>query len=144
MKTARDNHGLDSLTLAFYYGVVIFMKLSRLIRESRLFWPSQVVISDGGLGEQGRGYFPTLCGVWDKAEIGQSKINEWHNLMSYVIFCAFHKAAYEKLSSGNKDPVRFDELDRFYMEKRILDHFRSVYPSWPKYMRNNFVNDFKS
>jgi hypothetical protein len=133
--------------LAHYYAVMIFMKLSRLIRESRLFWPSQVIISDGELGEQGRGYFPTLCGAWDKAELVQSELNDWHDwhdLMSYVIFCAFHKAACEKLSSGNKDPVKFDELDRLYMEKRILDHFRSVYPSWPKHMRNNFINDFKS
>ena len=120
------------------------MKFSRLLKEGRLFWPSEVRIDDGELRDGGGGYFPTLSKIWDDVEATQSKINEWHNLMSWIVFCGFHKAACERRSSGAASPVKFSELDRRYMASGFAENLHVTYPSLPRHMRSQYVDDTKS
>ena len=117
------------------------MKFSRLFKESRLFWPSEIIISDGELRKGGGGFFPTLNRVWDEVEEVQSKINEWHNIMSWAMFCGFHKAACQRLQDGDLSPVKYSEIDRRYIESKMSENLKVVYPSYPKYMRSQYVND---
>ncbi|WP_226645332.1 hypothetical protein [Microbulbifer variabilis] len=120
------------------------MKFSRLIKESRLFWPREISISDGELIGEGRGTFPTLLSTWDRVEKLQDRVNEWHEIMSYAIFCGFHKQAIEKLTSGAMPVVTFDEIDFKYVGLKVIEHLSQVYPSWPKSMRHQFVHDIHS
>ena len=120
------------------------MKFSRLFKESSLFWPAEIRIDDGESKKGGGAYFQTLSKVWDEVELVQSDINEWHSLMSWIVFCGFHKAACERLSSGNVFPVKFSELDRQYMAERYSENLRVVYPSFPSHMRSQYVDDTHS
>lgn len=120
------------------------MKFSRLYNESKLFWPSEIPIEDGELREGNGGYFPSLSLTWQKAESAQHKINDWHEIMSWVIFCGFYKAACEHLKSGNLSPVKISELDQPYMATRVIESLSIPYGSWPKYMRGQFKNDTTS
>lgn len=120
------------------------MKFTRLFKESKLFWPAEISISDGQLRSEGRGLFPTLNAAWNKAEGSQSKVNEWHELMSWAIFCGFHKAACEHLKNKDFSPVKFSELDRNYIESKLSESLKSVYPSWPKQMRSQYINNVNS
>lgn len=117
------------------------MKFSRLLKESRLYWPSQVSIEDGELKDNGGGFFPTLSKTWDRSELLQNEVNEWHSLMSWVIFCGFHRAACESLRSGSTNPVRYSDLNRQYMQGRLQESLQATYPSWPKHMRSQFRAD---
>lgn len=120
------------------------MKFSRLFKESQLFWPAEIPIDDGYFQGDDGGFFPTLSAVWDKSEKLQSQINEWHGLMSWAIFCGLHKAACEHLKNGDLSPVRLVEIDRVYVESKISEAFKSVYPSWSKQMKTQYVNDVKT
>ena len=120
------------------------MKFSRLFKESTLFWPAEIAISDGQLRSDGGGYFPTLNAVWAKVEEAQSQINDWHDLMSWAMFCGFHKAACEHLKNGDLTPVKIAEVSRTYVESIICESLMSVYPSWPKQMRSQYRNNLKS
>lgn len=120
------------------------MKFSRLFKESKLFWPAEIRIDDGKLRSEGGGSFPSLSKVWDEAEFAQSSINEWHSLMSWVIFCGFHKEACNKLAGGDTSPVKLAELEKQYMASKYSESLKIVYPSWPKQMRSQYVDDTRS
>jgi len=120
------------------------MKFSRLIKESRLFWPQEISIVDGELLGENSGNFPTLSSTWDRVEQLQDKVNEWHEIMSYVIFCGFHKQAVDKLTNGDSSAVKFNEINFHYVNLRLQEHLSQVYPSWPRAMRNQYVGDVYS
>ena len=120
------------------------MKFSRLLRESRLFWPHEIRIDDGGVEKGGGGYFPTLSAIWDDVEVRQNEINEWHSLMSWIVFCGFYKAACERKKAGNAKTVRFSELDQKYMATKLAENLKAVYPSFPRQMRSQYIDDTKS
>lgn len=117
------------------------MKFSRLLRESQLFWPSSINISDGELKGSDGGYFPTLSKEWNLAEERQQKINEWHDIMSWPIFCGFHKLACEKLKRNDIPLMYFNEIDFDYVESKLLESLNATYPSWSKYMRIQYRNN---
>ncbi len=114
------------------------MKFSRLLKESRLFWPSEIDISDGVLQAEGRASFPNLFEIWSKTEESQAQINEWHALMSWAVFCGFHRAASEHLSREDLSPVKFFEIDRKYVALKVYESLKAVYPSYPKQMRSQY------
>jgi hypothetical protein len=114
------------------------VKFSRLLKESRLFWPSEVDISDGVIQEGGKASFGNLSEVWNKAEESQSRINEWHTLMSWAVFCGFHRAAQERLSNGDLSPLKFSDIDRHYVALKVSESLKMVYPSYPKQMRSQY------
>ncbi len=116
------------------------MKFSRLIKESRLFWPDEIAISDG----VGKKAFPNLCEVWSASEEHQNEINDWHNIMSWAIFCGFDERARDKIKSDDLSPVKFSEIDLMYVESVFNHNLNVVYPSWPKQMRSQYVNDINS
>lgn len=120
------------------------MKFSRLYKESKLFWPTEIPIDDGELLKGDGGYFPTLSKILRKTEESQNKINNWHQLMSWAIFCGFHKKAVTHLKNGNLSPVKFSELDQSYVESKVSESLRTVYPSWPRHMKAQYVNNAKS
>lgn len=117
------------------------MKLTRLIKQSRLFWPREISILDGRLLGEGRGVFATLDATYERVELRQSRVNEWHEIMSYAIYCGFHKRAMEKMASGSASIVRFDDIDFEYVALKVNAHLSQVYPSWPRWMKRQFVND---
>ena len=120
------------------------MKFSRLLKESKLFWPSTIRIEDGELRAEGGGFFPTLSKVWGEVEVVQSSINEWHGLMSWVVFSGFHSIACSRLAAGNTTQVMFYELEQSYMAAKFNQNLKVVYPSWPKQMRCQYVDDSRS
>jgi hypothetical protein len=117
------------------------MKFRRLLHESKLFWPSEIVISDGKLHDNGGGYFPTLSGVWERAEETQQNLNDWHNLMCWAIFCGYHKLACERLKGDDLTPLQFQNIDFQYVERKLLESLMGSDPSWPKQMRSQYRND---
>ena len=96
------------------------MKFHRLIKESKLFWPTEIIISDGCIDSDNSGYFPTLNVIWNFAEKNQDKINPWHEIMSWAIYCGFHKLACERINDKNPT-IYFHDLDFKYVELKFTE-----------------------
>ena len=94
------------------------MKFSRLKRESALFWPKEIDISDGEFVGENGARFPTMIAIKDRVEEHQGTINEWHSIMSWSVFVGYHTAAKEKLKNGDLSKVRFSDIDWSVVEKR--------------------------
>jgi hypothetical protein len=116
------------------------MKFRRLVKESNLFWPSEIIISDGKLHDSGGGYFPALSEVCRKAEDTQQGSNDWHNLMCWAIFCGFHRLACKKFKVNDLSFIKYCDIDFQYVEQKLIESLMGTYPSWPKYMRSQYEN----
>jgi hypothetical protein len=119
------------------------MKFSRLKRESALFWPKEIDISDGEFVGENGARFPTMIAIKDRVEEHQGTINEWHSIMSWSVFVGYHTAAKEKLKNGDLSKVRFSDIDWSVVER----HFSGTLfgpNNWPRVMRSQYVNDQKS
>ena len=120
------------------------MKFSRIYRETKLFWPSSVLINDGELRSSGGGYFPSLSKAWDKAEESAEKWSEWHQLMVWAIFGGFHSLAIREFEKGSLRIMKKD-IDCRYIEEKFAENlFTDTQPGYPRQMRRAYKNDLKS
>jgi len=113
------------------------MKFSRIFRQATLFWPAQIDISDGELRDGSGGYFPQLSRIWNSAESHTDGWSEWHKLMTWAIFCAFHKAAVANFRA-NKSIVTKKELEMSYIVARFEESLFAPNPSYPSWMRKSY------
>ena len=117
------------------------MKLSRLIKESRLFWPKTVITSDAIESGNNGIRFPTLISAQEKAEAEQEKINHWHELVNWAIYVAYHTLAKESYLSGGKMEVNFDDIDRRLVASHIRSTLSNSYHNWPRNIRRGIKLD---
>jgi hypothetical protein len=121
------------------------MKFHRLIRESKLFWPSEILISDGSAKNENEGFFPTLNKVWNNAEFKQERINSWHEIMSWAIFCSFHKLACQKVILNDLSPIKFNDIDMSFVEIKFIESLYSQNSgklNWPKQIRRQYKRHY--
>ena len=119
------------------------MKFTRIFKETMLFWPSTIDISDGELLNDNSASFPTLSQVWDKAELSAGRWSEWHQLMVWAIFCGLRKLAMEELSKGSV-AIKKNKIDVKYVEKKFSENlFTNAQPCYPRQMRRAYKNDLK-
>src|SRR5690625_703014 len=114
------------------------MKFSRLKRESKLFWPGEVDISDGKLGSEGTVQFPTLAATQERAEKQQCAINEWHSLFNWCVYVGYHAAAKSKLESDHFQSVYYSEIDWKLVEAHLIGTLSQPSSYWPKHMKRQF------
>ncbi len=114
------------------------MKFSRLIRESKLFWPKEIDISDGEIIKKGSARFPTLSEVRERAAENQCLINEWHGLFNWCVFVGYHSAARHKIERGEADIVRLSEIDWDLVESHLLETLNSTENWWPRRFKRQF------
>jgi hypothetical protein len=120
------------------------MKFSRLLREGKLFWPHKIYVGDGELQEEDGVYFPTLSDAWNKAEELENNLNEWHELMSWAIFCGAHKLACEALKLGGVEYIYIKDIDHNYVQTQFSESLLGIHSGWTKQTRTQYVNDYNS
>lgn len=118
------------------------MKFSRIFKETRLLWPSEIEISDGELHPDNGGYFLQLSKVWDQAEERAESWNDWHQLMVWCIFCGLHKLARESLEK-NEDSINIQNIDKRYVQRKFKENLFSKGSGYGRQMRRAYVNDLK-
>jgi len=114
------------------------MKLSRLKKESRLFWPDKVDISDGIMNKNGSIRFPNLASIQDKTEIEQSSLNIWHDLINWSIYVGYVNAAKIKYLAGEELVVYYKEIDWELVASHAISTLSSSDNMWPGYLKKRF------
>jgi hypothetical protein len=119
------------------------MKFSRIYKQTKLLWKSDISIVGGKLLESNGGFFPELNKAWDEAELRAELWSEWHQLMVWAIYCALHKLACESLSIG-KETIKLADVDVGYVEWKFSESlFSNTRPTYPRQMRRAYKNDIK-
>ena len=119
------------------------MKFSRIFKETMLFWPSKINISDGKILESNKASFPALNNAWESAEVHAEIWSEWHQLMVWAIYGGLHRLAKEELGKG-ESIISKKDIDIRYVEKKFSDNlFTNIEPGYPRQMRRAYINDLK-
>ena len=117
------------------------MKFSRLRKEGKLYWPSEIDISDGILHENGGARFTKMVEIEERSSDLAMKINEWNHIFSWSIYVGFHHLAKERLKSNQGQTIKYTEIDWAVVESHF---FRSLDPSdnqRPRVFRSQYIND---
>jgi len=119
------------------------MKFSRIFKETKLFWPSTIEISDGEQRDDGSAIFPCLVHAWEKAEISAEKWSELHQLMVWAIYGGLHRLAKNEYANG-ASKIEKSNIDVKYVENKFSENlFTKIEPMYPKQYRNIYKNDLE-
>ena len=119
------------------------MKFSRLMRESKLFWPATIRVDDGVEAGSDGARFPQLIIAQEKAEAAQDKINEWHSLINWSINVGFHTIAKRALKNGSTI-VHYKDIDQKVVVNHLKGTISSEYNSWPRSIKRSIEFDATS
>lgn len=76
------------------------MNFDKLYNEALEMWPDNIDISDGQANEQGI-LFKNLSDIWHNIEAIAKERGEWYDLMTWIIFSNFHRAAKNSFLKGD-------------------------------------------
>lgn len=105
------------------------MKFEKIYRESILFWPNTIDISDGKFIEETNGfYLKNLSSAWNKAE--ELASNEWQDLMVWTLFKMIHTKAEENFKKGvlyvDIQSLDLEELKSKYLEDLQEEYYEDM------------------
>lgn len=98
------------------------MNFNELYKQASELWPNQIDISDGV--SSGNGFFTELARLWNKAEFDAKGINEWLELMTWVIYVNLHTLAKERLGT-EFTYITINDLDKEKVIGTLLENLRS-------------------
>lgn len=99
------------------------MEFEKLYEDSLELWPDKIDISEAIILDDQSIRYPNLSSIWDKVEDESTALGEWHDLMSWINFCGFAKAA-DKAHKEGRNVVEKDKLDRVYIKNRLIQNLR--------------------
>jgi hypothetical protein len=119
------------------------MKFSAIFDRAKTFWPEVIDISDGKLTGGDGAHFGQLSSICRDVEVKASLVDSWQEIMSWAIFCGFHKLASARLRSGDKRSVKLSEIDIGYVQERFAQSLYREDSDWPSTMKEQYVNDYR-